>query len=94
MVFDERVKQIVAARKNNRASGLDPSWQACVDALDLYTCTRLNNDPKWCVAPADPVMLAAVKSRSQGCAGCGVSRRRNAQSMSVRDDEASKHLAR
>jgi len=76
-VFDERVKQIRVARANNPTAGLDPSWDACAEALDLYTCTRLKNDPKWCLVPTDPIAVAAAKSKtSVPCRGCGTPKKK------------------
>lgn len=90
-VFSERVKQIQRARLNNPTSGLDPSLEGCSDSLDLYTCTRLKNDRKWCVAPEDPVAKAAVAARaSSGCVGCGTPRRSRATSKPA--SEALAHI--
>lgn len=73
--FALKVAQIQKARIANPSSGLDPSLEACEQALDDYTCARLHSDPAWCVGAANPVMVAAIKSRKVGgCGGCGARR--------------------
>lgn len=75
--FDIRASQIQAVRVANPSAGLNPSLEACADALDLYTCTRLRNAPRWCVSLDSPVARAAIASRRPPpCAGCGAGRRR------------------
>lgn len=71
--FDMVARTIAMARINNPHAGLNPDLNACRDALDLYTCTRLNNDPKWCVAVGDPVAIAIDQTRKavHRCGGCG-----------------------
>lgn len=87
-VFVERVKQISAARVNNPTSGLDPTYEACGRDLDAYTCTRLKNDPKWCVVEGDPVAKALAISRApRPCAGCGTSRKRTSKPTSIPAEE-------
>ncbi len=87
-VFDIRVRQIQQARANNPSMGLDPDYNACSDALDTYTCTRLKNDHKWCVVAVDPVAAALVASRkSKPCSSCGVSRKKRDASTSKRAEE-------
>lgn len=76
--FGLRVQQIQAVRIANPSAGLNPTKEACEDALDLYTCTRLGNDPAWCVAPADPVAKALAAARKPPrCGGCGQRRERS-----------------
>lgn len=66
-----RALQIV--RIQNPTSGLDPSYEACVEAIALYTCTRLNNDPKYCGDPNSPPAKAQARghSKPRKCPGCG-----------------------
>jgi len=93
-IFSERVKQISAARANNPSVALDPSYEACALALDVYTCTRLHNDPKWCVTVGDPVALALQQSRKPlPCAGCSSGRKKRSNAdTSVRAEEALKTI--
>ncbi len=87
-MFDARVRQISAARANNPSATLDPSFDACAASLDLYTCARLKNDPKWCVAATDAVARTAVKARAPiPCAHCGSGARRRAQRESSKRAE-------
>lgn len=73
--FNLKAQQIQAVRVANPASGLDPSYEACEEALELYTCTRLANDPKWCVAVTSPVAQSIAASRKvPKCGGCGARR--------------------
>lgn len=55
------------ARAQNPASGLDPSFEACVEAIKLYTCVRINGDPKFC----GPQPAETPKTKRAGCASCG-----------------------
>lgn len=79
--FRLRARQIQAVRIANPAAGLNPDIRACEESLDLYTCTRLGNDPTWCVAPTDPVarVLAAAQATPPRCGGCGHRRARRAK---------------
>ncbi len=77
-IFTERVKQISAARANNFGAGLDPTYEACADALDKATCKRLNNDPKWCVSASDGVARVILQRVPTPCAGCGGGKKRGA----------------
>lgn len=76
--FDLRVGQIQAVRLANPSAGLDPSWEACQIALDVYTCTRIKNDPAWCVSGLNPVAIAFDTARKikPRCATCGGGGRR------------------
>lgn len=70
--FTLKAQQIQAARLQNPHAGLDPSIYACEESLDVYTCVRLKNDPKWCVPTDDQVAIAAAMARKAvPCAGCG-----------------------
>lgn len=69
----EVTKQLMQARAQNPASGLNPSYQACYDAIRRFTCARLNNDPLWC-SPEKGEAIAAPVNHSQptrrgGCCG-------------------------
>lgn len=66
------------ARANNPGSGLDPSYDACVEAIGAYTCARLANKPrllsKFCsggVVAEEQLRRAAARRENGGCAGCG-----------------------
>lgn len=76
--FFLKAQQIQAVRAANPASGLDPSLEACAEALDTFTCARLANDPAWCASTTAPVMIAVVAARKShaGCGGCGARRAR------------------
>lgn len=69
--FDYAVRMIQQARANNPASGLDPSYEACAEALSEYTCRRLNNNPKWCTGDPEVMKAQAAAIASRGCGGCG-----------------------
>jgi hypothetical protein len=64
--------QTQAARilKFRRANGLPgATFDETLDDLNVYTCQRLGNDPKWC---GDGQRVAQVqKVQSRGCGGCG-----------------------
>lgn len=93
-IFTERVKQISAARANNPSATLDPSYEACSAALDLYTCARLHNDPKWCVPSGDAVARTLAQARQPvPCAGCGGGKRKKKSvDTSVRAEDALKTI--
>lgn len=60
------------ARAQNPTSGLNPDYQACLQAVKAYTCARLNNDPRYCNS-LTPITVDNSKPRSgpRPCAGCG-----------------------
>lgn len=61
-------------RLNNPASGLDPTYSACLEAVKLYTCTRLDYDPRFCGLPPEEMQAIAGAPKStprRGCASCG-----------------------
>lgn len=65
-------------RSQNVASGLNPSYAACLEAVKAYTCHRIKYDPRWCGLPPEEIQTrsalrqAGQKSRKvQGCASCG-----------------------
>ena len=71
-------------RAQNPASGLDPSYEACVEAIGVYTCQRLAPWPKvqkhFCggtpMTDQERYQQEAQERAvtSHGCAGCGRSR--------------------
>ena len=72
--FDMVAREIQALRMNNPRAGLNPDLEACRNALDLYTCTRLRNNPKWCTPTpsAQAAMRAAyVAQAAKKCSSCG-----------------------
>lgn len=74
--FDIRVSQIQSVRAANPAATLSPDRRDCEAALDLYTCARLHNDPRWCavVTNASARALPAPAKRV-GCSFCPNKRR-------------------
>lgn len=70
--FSYAVGLIQQARANNPASGLDPSYEACAEALSEYTCRRLRNNPKWCTGDPEVIrMRAEAAAQSKSCGSCG-----------------------
>lgn len=84
--FNDRVRQMQAVRAANPTAALDPTFDACAAALDLYTCTRLKNDPAWCAPATDPVVRAVVKARATRppCKTCGKRRAVQAGKVGVK----------
>lgn len=70
--LEHTARQLQMVRSQNLAAGLDPSYDACVDAIKDYTAHRLNYNPKWCGTPPDPVDASGnpVK-KTYGCKSCG-----------------------
>lgn len=69
----EAAQALQQVRLQNPASGLDPNYAACVEAIKTYTCVRLKYDPRWCgLPPAEEQKLNALKypQSKRGCAGC------------------------
>jgi hypothetical protein len=69
-------------RANNPASGLNPSFAACLEDIKNYTCRRLNYDERWCgLPPAEIQTQEALKQAGRrsrkvaGCASCGKRRK-------------------
>jgi hypothetical protein len=68
-------------RAHNPQAGLDPSYQACVEAIGAYTCTRLAGTKQlayFCggtpTTDQERAQMEAAQreaSRPKGCAGCG-----------------------
>jgi len=69
-------------RMQNPASGLDPSYSACVEAVKRYTCARLAQNPdalrRYCssvetqaLAPSQRDMSQPTRRSRVGCASCG-----------------------
>lgn len=84
MPFVAKALQMVRAQ--NPASGLDPSYEACVTAISEFTCARLAQWPDklahFCggepVTEQEKAAAAAaqrVASAPRGCASCGGRRR-------------------
>lgn len=70
--LDDAVRALQMARANNPSSGLDPSYSACLEAIKKYTCTRLNNDPRWCDLPPEELQKrSSIGMIGRPCAGCG-----------------------
>lgn len=74
--LNEVVMALQIVREQNPASGLDSSFKACLEAVKLFTCARLNFDSRWC-GEVDPETILSLQSsavpsrRSRGCATCG-----------------------
>jgi len=75
----QRVAQALQqARANNPASGLDPSYEACLEAIKQWTCARFAQSPKalarFCGGP-DVTQAVQTHDASRplprGCASCG-----------------------
>lgn len=70
------VAALSTVRSQNPASGLDPSYAACEDAIKAYQCARFAHNPealyRWC---SDAPMPARVRDASRpvtgGCRSCG-----------------------
>jgi len=56
--------------KFRRANGLPRATLAeTLEDLNIFTCARLGNDPKWC--GNGPRVAKAQNVQSHGCRGCG-----------------------
>jgi hypothetical protein len=64
-------KQLQVARAQNPFAGLDPSFEACWEAVESYTCARLHNDLRWCAATPEQAAQIKEARKVTGCAGCG-----------------------
>lgn len=80
--LDVATRALQMVRANNPESGLNPSYEACLEDIKNYTCLRLNYDPRWCGLPPEVIQtqeaLKQVGRRSrgiQGCASCGKRRK-------------------
>lgn len=72
--FLDVARSICRARKNN---GLECRMQEAVKALGEYTCTRLDNDPRWCEGvPGETSQIEQAIRKAAGCAGCGKRKRK------------------
>jgi len=83
--LDAVAKALQTARAQNPSYGLDASYEACVEAIKVYTCRRLKPTPrifqKFCTDPEEEARLAEVGKRSivfgssgahvRTCKGCG-----------------------
>ncbi len=70
--FNMIVGQIMKVRAQNPNAGLNPSCEACAEALEEYTCKRLGYDARVCTGGNNAVTLAAATVRKPTpCAGCG-----------------------
>lgn len=62
-------------RAQNPAAGLDPSYEACLDAVRVFTCARLHGNPKFCmeVDGSGNYVLppGSIPIKAKRCAGCG-----------------------
>lgn len=65
------------ARANNPASGLNPDYSACLEAVKAFTCARLAGNPQllaqFCreAVEAAPSTGPALKVAKRGCGSCG-----------------------
>lgn len=64
------------ARAQNPASGLDPSYAACVEAVKQFQCARFAGRPealeRFCGGPQPaPVARDASRAAQGGCRSCG-----------------------
>lgn len=71
--FDAVVRLISKARSNNPGSGLSAAYEKCAEALEAYTCKRLNYDARWCVTADNQKVAIATKRK---CAGCGAKKKK------------------
>lgn len=71
--LEHTARQLQMVRAQNPASNLDPSYEACLDAIKDYTAHRLNYDPKWCGVPPEPLNSVGNPTQKtvRGCKGCG-----------------------
>lgn len=68
----EATNALQQVRLQNPASGLDPSFRACREAIMRYTCARLKYDPRWCGLPPseEQKRSESVARKGRKCAGC------------------------
>jgi hypothetical protein len=71
--LDDAVKALQMVRAQNPASGLSPLYADCLEAVQRYTCARLNNDPRWCgLPPAEAQKIDRSQAVSgRRCHSCG-----------------------
>lgn len=78
--LDIVARALQQARVNNPQAGLDPSYEACVEAVGAYTCARLSPRLRAIYCGGEPAteqekaqVEAARKSagKPRGCGGCG-----------------------
>lgn len=71
--FEHAVALIQMVRAQNPAANLDPSFNACAEALIRYTCARLHYDPRFCGLPPLEQQILNAKNPQYGrkCASCG-----------------------
>lgn len=72
--IEHAIRLLQTVRAQNPASNLDPSYEACREAIVQFTCARLHYDPRWCGLP--PLEQQAISERAYAqagrkCAGCG-----------------------
>lgn len=60
-------EQLQIVRVQNPFSGLNPTLNACLKAIDDAACERLGNDPAWCVS--DQMAPAVIQYRASSCCG-------------------------
>lgn len=68
------VGEIQMVRVQNPASGLDPSRRTVAQALDDYTCGRLQNSPRWCKGTKEQEaqeQAARNSTKRKSCSTCG-----------------------
>lgn len=68
MGIDAVASALQMVRAQNPASGLNPSYAACLEAVKLYTCHRIDYDPRYC-GPRTIVPKESTGRRR--CASCG-----------------------
>ena len=68
--LDAVAKALQIVRIQNPGAGLNPSYDACVEAIMAFTCKRL---PKYCAQPEVPSVAGqAIRGKKQKkCKGCG-----------------------
>lgn len=62
---------LAVVRAQNPASGLNPDYYACVDAVRAFTCARLKYDAKWCALPPEEAQRVGSPTATRKCASCG-----------------------
>lgn len=64
-------QRLQTVRSQNPFAGLDPSFEACLEAVENYTCARLKNNPRWCTSTLEQAARLKAARAITGCAGCG-----------------------
>lgn len=69
-------EQLSIARYQNPAAGLDPSMEACIEAIGAFTCQRFAQKPsvfdRYCTSDESLARQVANNARpTNECKGCG-----------------------